>query len=759
MNMQFRRVLLVASAASALIAGAPALAQPSQSSASGQVGLDEVVVTAQRRTERLQDVPIAVTAFSEQALQAAQIEETTDLVRFTPSVTGGLNTGTGSALTFYIRGLGSTEQIATFDVPVATYVDEIYFARQSVNAVTLFDIERVEVLRGPQGTLFGRNTTGGAVSITTRKPGTDFGGFVEGEFASHQRYQLRGSVDMPVGDTLLTKLSAFWIDDGGYARSFTTGETLNGEEAYGLRGAVRWIPSDRLTWDVSLDYIDQSRTTIGFNPLDPRYFSRTGLRQGECEDDTFEDLLVRSRGNCARVQTGGITSNLSYDFDLAEVSLISGYRVIDQNFSLDFFNGAGPRGGYTIANKIRNHQHTQELKLVGGGDRIDWVAGLFFLDEQSKTEEIDVFNSALLLADWVMKNKTRSSAAYAQVDFRVTDALTLTAGGRYTEEDKDLAYLDGVQTPYPPGIVVAVQPPANRPTSANVAARGVPLSLSTEKFTPRLALTWKIDPDKMVYASATQGFKSGGWNTRVTNVNAVNAFGPEEAWSYELGARTDWLDDRLRVNLTLYHQQVEDLQLLSGAGGAFSTRNFGDLEATGLEFEISANPIEPLELFLNGQISDKKYVNTPPGFGAGGAPCSNIPEPAQCITTSDTPVRYPDFQATFGATYTVPLGDVDMSLNGAVSYSDVYWTSTFNDTGFAVGSPFLGGPVRAERLSYVPPTTLVNLSAVFRPADESWEAAVGCSNCSEEYYPTSSLFGLGYYNEPRRFFVRLRRNF
>lgn len=756
--MQFRRVLLVASAASALLAAAPALAQPAQTGAA-QAGLDEVVVTAQRRTERLQDVPIAVTAFSEQALQAAQIEETTDLVRFTPSVTGGLNTGTGSALTFYIRGLGSTEQIATFDVPVATYVDEIYFARQSVNAVTLFDIERVEVLRGPQGTLFGRNTTGGAVSITTRKPGDDFGGFVEGEFASFERYQLRGSVDVPLGDTLKTKASAFWIDDRGYARSFTTGETLNGEEAFGLRGAARWTPNDKLGWDVSLDYIDQSRTTIGFNPLDPRYFSRTGLRQGDCEDETFEDLLVRSRGNCARVQTGGLTSNLSYDFDFATVSLISGYRVIDQNFSLDFFNGTGARGGYSIANNIRNHQHTQELKLVGGGDRIDWVAGLFFLDEQSKTEEIDVFSSALLLADWVMKNSTQSIAAYAQVDFRLTDALTLTAGGRYTEEDKDLAYLDGLQTPYPAGIVVAVQPPASRPTSANVAAAGVPLSLSTDKFTPRLALTYKIDDDRMVYASATQGFKSGGWNTRVTNVNAVNAFGPEVAWSYELGTRTDWLDDRLRINLTLYHQRVEDLQLLSGAGAAFSTRNFGDLEATGLEFEISANPVEPLEIFLNGQVSDKEYVNTPPGFGTGNVPCSSTPQPAQCITTSDTPVRYPDFQATFGATWTVPLGDVDMALNGAVSYSDVYWTSTYNDTPYAVGAPFLGGAPRAERLSYVPTTTLVNLSAVFTPADEGWQAAVGCSNCFEEYYPTSSLFGLGYYNEPRRFFVRLRRDF
>jgi iron complex outermembrane receptor protein len=263
MNLR-RSLLLLSVSAASVLSSQPAMAQTADDGAT----VGEVIVTAQRRAQNIQDVPLAVTAFSQQQIEAAQLDEAADLVRFTPSVTGGLNTGTGSALSFFIRGLGSTEQVATFDVPVATYVDEIYF------------VERVEVLRGPQGTLFGRNTTGGAISIVTRKPANAFKAFVEGSIGSFDRRMVRGSVDAPVSETLLTKLTGFYAKDDGYGRSLTTGQKLNGEDSWGVRGAVRWMPSETLTWDVSVDYIDQSRTTIGSNPVDPEYTSRSGLRVG-----------------------------------------------------------------------------------------------------------------------------------------------------------------------------------------------------------------------------------------------------------------------------------------------------------------------------------------------------------------------------------------------------------------------------------------------------------------------------------------------
>ncbi len=741
-----------------LAAASPALAQ-SQAPAPQ---VEEVVVTAQRKSENLQDVPLAVSAFSPKMIEAVQLRDTTDLARFTPSVTGGLNTGTGSALMFYIRGLGSTEQIASFDVPVATYVDEIYLARQSANAVSLFDVAGVEVMRGPQGTLFGRNTTGGAVAITTRKPSSEFGYFVEGSYGTFNHTMIRGSVDVPISDTVLTKFSAFKVDDDGFGRSLATNEKINGEDAKGVRAAVTLLPTENIRWDISLDYIDQAKTTLGYSPVDPKYKSRTGLRVGKCDENVIDNFLKNSTGSCARVQTGGLTSNLEYDLSWAKVNFITGYRSTDQSFAIDFLNAAAPRGGYTMVDKVTNHQFTQEVKLVGETDRVNWVAGAFYMDETNKTSQIDYFGR--LLTDWVMRNNTTSAAIYAQGDVKVTDALTLTVGGRYTHEKKDLAYFDAAKGSYPAGVIVALPAPNLRPTSANVAAIGVPLEQSISRFTPRVALAYKIDDDKMVFASVTNGFKSGGWNTRVTNVNAVTIFGPEKAWSYELGARTDWLDNRLRVNATIYHEEVQDLQLLSGTGGTtFVTRNSGDLRATGLELEASASVNSNFDIFATASAAKRKYVNVPDRFGgaAGNIPCSNTPEPINCTTERDTPVRFPDVQATLGATYKVDVPSLDgaVNFNGSLSYSQSYWSSSYNDGGLLTAIPFGGTTPVTVPFAKTPASTMVNLGVAFRTNDGHWTAALECANCTSEYYVTSSLFGVGYYNDPRRVTLRLKYNY
>ena len=198
--------------------------------------IEEVTVTAQRRAQNIQDVPLAITALSEEELQERQIDEPLDLVNYIPNLFGGNNTGLGTANAYYLRGIGNTESIATFDPPVGTYVDNVYIARQNGNNVNFFDVDRIEVLRGPQGTLFGRNTTGGAVSIHMKKPSEEMGGWIEGAIGDFDRKMLRASIDIPVSDTVLTKFSGFWLDEDGYVENRTTGEELNGDEAWGVRG-------------------------------------------------------------------------------------------------------------------------------------------------------------------------------------------------------------------------------------------------------------------------------------------------------------------------------------------------------------------------------------------------------------------------------------------------------------------------------------------------------------------------------------------
>jgi len=770
--MRICTLLLYSVSALTLATAFPASAQ--QSGQDDSARIDDIIVTAQRREQNIQDVPIAVTAFTQTQLEVALIQDTSDLVRATPSLTGGLNTGTGGAVSYFIRGLGSTEQVATFDVPVATYVDEVYVARQIANNVGLVDVDRIEVLRGPQGTLFGRNTTGGAISIISRKPDQDFRGALEASYGSFQRRTVRGSVSGPLSDTVAAGLTLLRTDDDGYARSLVTRERLNGEQTSGIRGALRVTPNDAWDWNLSADWVDQRKTTIGTNPLDPEYTSRTGLRTANCTQGAIDVFLNQRQGNCAHNKVGTIISNLTHDMGWASLSLISGYITTDQNFSIDFGTGGGPSpfGGFTISNEVDSTQWTQELKLVGEVGRVNYVAGLFYLDEESSTYQVDTFattptaTAALVLGDRLLDNSTKSFAVYAQGDVALTDQLTLTLGGRYTEEDKDIAFTDRTRGTYPAGFINATGAATVRPTTANLIAVGIPVNQSTNKFTPRVALAYQLNDDVMFFASATNGFKSGGWNARGTTAVTNSAFGPEEAWSYEIGMRSDLLDDTLRLNLTAYRLDVEDLQLLSGqprVGGGidFVTRNAGGLEATGLEAEITWRPTRALEIFASGSIADRQYVDIPSRLGAGNVPCSTVPEPLNCVTALDQPVRFPEQQATLGARYTLPtalLGG-DWSLNGSLSYSDEYWTSTNNDTRTVTGVPFGRTTAITVPLSLTPTTTVYNVGLRYESGDGLWEAALDCSNCGEEYYVTSSLVGLGYPNDPRRVTFRLRRNF
>jgi len=227
-----------------------------------QAQLDEIVTTAQRREQNVQDVPLAVTAFSPEEMLEKQIDEPIDLIQYVPNLYGGNNTGLGTANVYYIRGAGNTESIATFDPPVGTYVDEVYIGRQNGNNVGFFDVEAIEVLRGPQGTLFGRNTTGGAIVTRMRKPSEESGGYLELGYGSYNRFVARASIDAPLSDTVLTKLSGYYVDDEGYVDNLATGEKLNGQEAIGIRGDVRFLLSDGMQWDIAADYTEDSGTSI-----------------------------------------------------------------------------------------------------------------------------------------------------------------------------------------------------------------------------------------------------------------------------------------------------------------------------------------------------------------------------------------------------------------------------------------------------------------------------------------------------------------
>ncbi len=754
------------------------LAQPQVVRAQGtEGGIEEVTITAQRRAQNLQEVPVAVTAFTEAELERRQITRTLDLISFVPNMIGHNNTGVGTANSYSIRALNNTESIATFDPPVGTYVDDVFMARQNANNFQFFDVERIEVLRGPQGTLFGRNNTGGAISIVMKKPGTEMGGFVEAGFGEYSRQQARASIDLPISDTVLTKISAFYAKDDGFVKNRVTGQTLNWEDSNGVRGAVRVLFNDKITWDLSADLInsDMSNIVNFVAPGSDQRFNHTRLRT----DTPIGAALVSERlrnvplGNYTK--SGSIISNFSIDLASgATLNLITGYRDLDQQFITDSFDSitgatfapnnsfelTGQRAGNAtpLVNDGQHSQVTQEIKLSGEamGGSLDYTAGLFYFTDDNDTSfaniSLPVTGNPTVTQDRVMKNDTKSYAAYAQFDYHVSDRLTTTVGLRYTDEEKNITF-----TPNNSPIATKLFPPIN---TADLVAAGIPTRLKESQLTPRFAFDYKLSDDAMVFASATRGFKAGGWNARANFGRLALAFESEKVWSYEAGARTEWLDGRLRVNLNAFFMDVKDFQLPAGYADPLTniinylTRNFADMENYGLEAEISWAATDNINVFWGGGTQKAKYVNVDPSVTAQAANCkariaanqstTNICNVSVITPLGDIaePVRAPEFTSTLGINGTFPIG-ANLKLQPSVNWAYVAanWAATANT------------PIGRQQAR-----STLNAGLTLRPADGKWSLTADCTNCTNEAYVVSFLV-YPYLNEPRRWMVRARYEF
>jgi len=763
-----KHIYASASVAALLCGGAftgVATAQDAEASDDSVIRLEEIVVSSQRRQESIQDVPLAVMAFTPEDLTNRQIFDTKDLLQFIPNSWAENNTGLGSANTIFIRGLGNTESIATFDPPVGTYVDDVFIARQNANNFALFDIERIEVLRGPQGTLFGRNTTGGAVSIKLRDPGEELGGYAEVAYGRFNRMQARASVDLPVSENILTKFSAYYIDDDGYVDSTTTGEDLNDQTAFGVRGAVLFKLSESATWNVAVDYSeDDFANILNIENDDGDRVSATGFSK---TGSALTGLVTGDKQNFSHgneVRAFNVTSRLSMDIaDNHSVEFITGYRSLRQDFAIDFFNAPSQFGGFTIANEGQHDQFTQEIKFNGTflDDKLTYVAGAFYFQERNDTDfaNILVLNLPtgplpLVLADRLLTNDTDSLALFAQFDYALTDKLTLTAGLRWTDEEKTIEFVDNTG--------------GNLTTAAMIAA-GVPVEQNESIFTPRFALQYQANDDIMLFASATRGFKSGGWNARGTSAAELLPFDPEFIWSYEAGMRSDFLDKRLRVNVTGFYSDVSDFQLPSAfqrADGslAFLTRNFADLENYGIEAEITALVTNELTLFANFGLQDgEQQVNqNDPDVDEFGV-ASVAAQQRDCLAGIESACgsgivlangsiapagRVPDFTLSAGFIYErdIPAIKGSLTFSGSVNFATEACINSGCDPNVNFDTTF-----QDDR-------ALVNAGLVYRNDARDWEVGLECQNCFDESYNTAFLI-FPYLNEPARWLLRVSKRF
>lgn len=743
------RKTLIAAAVAAV--GMQSMAQ-AQQVASGP-SLEEVVVTAQRKSQNLQDVPVAVSSLSSDQLELFQIEDTLDVARSIPNMVAANTVGLGTSVLYFLRGVGSTESIATFDLPVGTYVDEVYLSRQNANQIMLAAVERVEVLRGPQGTLFGRNTTGGAVQVITQKPGDEFEGNLEVGYGSYNRILAKGMINLPLSTKAAVQLSAFSTEDDGWIDNQFSSEEFNGEESWGARAALRLEPTDWISWNASTQYVDTESLAIGPPGIvDPTTFAASSepstgdlfevrLNDKNCTPSGPANTWANQGCQFNQADSSLTISNLQMDFDAGSLNFITGYYRVNQDFNIDFLGNSDQAifGGlfganFYISNSGEHEQFSQELKWQGNAldDRLSYVAGLYYMKEDNTTDFTDTVNLPIgpgitapaILADRnSLDNETENTAAYVQGDYALTEALTLQLGLRYTKEEKDIS-LAGQSLDFGSFMMVPFG-------SAEITAAGIPLEQTAEEVTPRAALYYTLNDHMMTYVSYTEGFKSGGWNARGTSAIEMQAFGPEFVDSYEAGLRSDWLDGRLRVNATVFRAEYSDFQVPSVFPGSstFLTLNSGEATVDGLELETVFAVTDASKVFANVGLMDSAYDSLTDNAVAAG-----IGPELQ---------RAPDISAQVGFSSRFELGDSgSISLSADAKYTSDFETSPSNDPEGSIDA-----------------MTLVNAQVRWSNPEESLALIAECSNCFDREYYTQNLFGMVYPAEPMTWNLRAQYSF
>ncbi len=652
-----------------------------------------------------------MSSFTTADLDRRQLREPLDLVRHVPNLVGHNNSGVGNSNAYFLRGLGNTETIATFDPPVGTYMDEVYISRQSANNYPLFDIDRIDVLRGPQGTLSGRNTTGGAINIVTRKPAPEFGADVELGVGSFARHAVRGTVNYPVSDRWLTRASAYFEEADGNVRSTVTGEENNDLEAYGMRFAVRFLPSERTTWDFVIEnlYHDELNLIRNCRPSPGGITPATDCAHGVDADRNASaftasngaggrlDQALRGEGLDSYNHSVRLYSTLGMRVGEVDLTFITGRIDESWDYVVDFAptGVAGGQSQFAIAQEQDTYQWSQEITATGAiaDDRLHYTAGLFYLDEKNETDFQDIsvnhtpvygpVGATWLQIDRQMVNTTDSIAAYVQADYSFDDAWTVTVGGRYTEDDKGIEYRS--RTARSPNEVEIFDI-----STAELEAGGVPVELDDAEFTPMLGIKYEPSDDWQIYASATQGFKSGGWNARGSasapcfhTPLCYQPFGAETVWSYEGGFKSEFHDRHMRLNATLFWTEVDDLQLISGVAGSagvvFQIQNAGDARYRGAELELDWVPSEALTLYAGLGLMDAEYTSI---------------RQESPLTTHTQPVRAPDATGYLGASYTIPLASLHgrMTVGGDAAFTGNHWVSAAQRAGRLRGRQPLAGP-------------------------------------------------------------------
>ena len=728
------RALALASAAWTGALALPALAQDAP-----QAAVDDsegaIVVTARRREETLVSVPIAVSAFSGEKLESQGAIDITDLANFTPNTTLEASRGTNSTLTAFIRGVGQQDPVSGFEQGVGIYLDDVYLNRPQGAILDIYDVDRIEVLRGPQGTLYGRNTIGGAVKYVTKMLPQDFALKIKGSYGTYDQADGIISVSAPVGDMIRVGGALARLSRGGFGKNLTTGEDNYNKDVWAARGTFEMGGYGQpVLMRITGDYTKDNSNARGGHRLIPGQLSGAPVL-----DDVFD-----TRGGLADpkqyVKSYGLSMNITAELsDAVTLRSISAWRKDDSASPIDF--DALPAVDVDVPAFYFNEQLSQEFQLLYDSGPLHGMLGFYYLDAKADTAfDVRLFTTVAGLTAFTQADvDTETYAVFGDFTFDISQQLSISAGGRYTWDKRraDILrqnYLGG-GSPVFGGAGVAFGAPS---TDFNGQRE-------YKKFTPRVSISYKPTPDHNIYASYAQGFKGGGFDPRGVGTNAPDlngngiredseiasflSFRPESVKSYEVGYKGNFMNGALYVAVAGFYADYNDVQIPGSVActvsvGGVPTPSFcgvvsnaGKARFKGLEFESNARLAQD---FLTG--GDHLSLSTAVGYidaeyreyvtNIGGVPTD--------VAAFRKVQNTPKWTASGTLGYTTPVGDGNLYAGSTVSWR----SKTYQ---FEIPNPYI------DQKGYA----LWDASIVYTAPDDRWTLGLHGKNLLDKEYKTS----------------------
>ena len=757
---------LLGSAATAAFLAAPASAQTTDTGQAAPVVDDDnvIVVTARRREESIQDVPLSITAISGEALAKSGTLEITEIAQEVPNLTLEVSRGTNTTLTAFIRGVGQQDPVAGFEAGVGLYVDDIYLNRPQGAVLDIYDVERIEVLRGPQGTLYGRNTIGGAIKYVTAALPDETAIKVRGTYGSYNQADLIVTASTPVSDSLKVGVSGARLSRGGFGDNLVQEGVENyNKDVWGARGTIEF-DNGPLFIRVSGDYVKDNSDPRQGHRLLPGAFSGAPVLDDVYDTRAGLDVVDQE----VEAYGGGLT--IAYELnDTMTVKSITGYRKDHSTTPIDF--DSLPQADLDVPAIYRNKQFSQELQFLYEGDRLSGVLGAYYLDASAFTAfDVALFTTGAipsvnlpgLNAQTLGDVDTKTWSIFGDFTYDLTDQFSLSLGGRYTWDKRTsrilrTTFVGGYSDLFPPTDAVPIAVTSDFNGSATF-----------KEFTPRASLSFKPNANHTFYATYSKGFKGGGFDPRGQTSQAPDldgdgdidyadqyeflSFAPETVDSYEIGWKASLLDDSLFISLAAFKGDYTDVQIpgsvgVDSNGDGISdsfvgiTSNAGDADVNGVEFEgravVGRNFAGPgSRLTFNWALGvlDAKYNTFIDALG------NDVADQRVFQNT-------PDVTVNTGFDLGIPVASGIVDFLGSVSLrSDA---SQFE----------LPGPLDQDGYA------LVDASIVYTDDSDRWSIGIHGKNLFDQRYivsgydfVTGSVLGLegnltAFYGDPRRVFV------